>query len=95
MDARSGGSPFTPFGEASRSRPTDEMLENIDLLVFDIQDIGSRSYTYMANLFMCMEEAAKAIYQQSLFSTGPILSTASWLTARCWSEVFRLDSLAT
>lgn len=40
-------------------RPTDEMLKNISLLVFDIQDIGSRSYTYISTLFYCMEEAAK------------------------------------
>lgn len=41
-------------------RPTKEMLKNIDVLVFDIQDIGIRSYTYTSTLFYCMEEAAKA-----------------------------------
>lgn len=40
-------------------RPTKEMLEGIDTLIFDIQDIGSRSYTYISTLFYCMEEAAK------------------------------------
>lgn len=40
-------------------RPNDEMLKGIDLLIFDIQDIGSRSYTYATTLFYCMEEAAK------------------------------------
>lgn len=40
-------------------RPTAKMLKNIDLLVFDIQDIGSRSYTYISTLFYTMEEAAK------------------------------------
>lgn len=40
-------------------RPTDEMLEGIDTLVFDIQDIGSRSYTYASTLYYVMEEAAK------------------------------------
>lgn len=40
-------------------RPTDEMLKNVDMLVFDIQDIGSRSYTYITTLFYAMEEAAK------------------------------------
>ncbi len=40
-------------------RPTSEMLKGIDLLVFDIQDLGSRSYTYISTLFYCMEEAAK------------------------------------
>lgn len=40
-------------------RPTKEMLKNIDLLIYDIQDIGSRSYTYISTLFFAMEEAAK------------------------------------
>ncbi|ADI39186.1 exo-beta-N-acetylmuramidase NamZ family protein [Waddlia chondrophila] len=40
-------------------RPTKEMLSHIDLLIFDIQDIGSRSYTYISTLFYAMEEAAK------------------------------------
>lgn len=41
-------------------RPTAEMLKDITLLIFDIQDIGSRSYTYISTLFYAMEEAAKA-----------------------------------
>ena len=41
-------------------RPTVEMLKGIDILIFDIQDIGSRPYTYVSTLFYVMEEAAKA-----------------------------------
>lgn len=40
-------------------KPTDEMLKGVDILVYDIQDIGSRSYTYSTTLFYAMEEAAK------------------------------------
>lgn len=40
-------------------RPTTCMLNGINLLVFDIQDLGSRSYTYCTTLFYVMEEAAK------------------------------------
>jgi uncharacterized protein YbbC (DUF1343 family) len=40
-------------------RPTAEMLKNIDTLVFDIQEIGCRSYTFASTLFYVMEEAAK------------------------------------
>lgn len=40
-------------------RPTEDMLGRLDLLVYDIQDIGSRSYSYIATLFYAMEEAAK------------------------------------
>lgn len=39
-------------------RPTKAMLKNLSLLIFDIQDIGSRSYTYISTLFYVMEEAA-------------------------------------
>jgi len=41
------------------SRPTPEMLKDIDILIYDIQDIGSRSYTYCTTLFYAMEEAVK------------------------------------
>ncbi len=40
-------------------RPTDEMLKGIDILLYDVQDIGSRSYTFITTLFYVMEEAAK------------------------------------
>lgn len=40
-------------------RPTKKMLQGINTLVFDIQDIGARSYTYISTLFYAMEEAAK------------------------------------
>lgn len=40
-------------------RPTKEMLKNLDVLIYDIQDIGVRSYTYATTLYYAMEEAAK------------------------------------
>lgn len=52
-----GGVPLYSLHGAHR-RPTDEMLSGIDLLIYDIQDIGSRSYTFLSTLFYCMEEAA-------------------------------------
>ncbi|MFZ0063867.1 MAG: exo-beta-N-acetylmuramidase NamZ domain-containing protein [Pyrinomonadaceae bacterium] len=41
-------------------RPKTEQLKNLDAIVFDIQDIGSRFYTYISTLGYVMEEAAKA-----------------------------------
>ncbi len=52
------GIPIYSLHGATR-RPTQEMLKSIDILVYDIQDIGSRSYTYISTLFYAMEEAAK------------------------------------
>ncbi len=48
---------FSLHGETRR--PTAEMLKGIDILVYDIQEIGCRSYTYISTLFYVMEEAAK------------------------------------
>ncbi len=36
-------------------KPTEAMLEGIDVLIFDIQDIGSRTYTYMSTMNYCMD----------------------------------------
>ena len=40
-------------------RPEPEMLDGLDALVFDIQDIGVRFYTYTTTMTYCQEEAAK------------------------------------
>lgn len=40
-------------------KPTPEMLKDIDILVYDIQDIGSRSYTFISTLGLVMEAAAE------------------------------------
>lgn len=56
-DPTTGLPTYSLYGESLR--PTDEMLEGIDALVFDIQDAGVRFYTYTATLGYCMEEAAK------------------------------------
>ncbi|RSK33776.1 exo-beta-N-acetylmuramidase NamZ family protein [Bhargavaea beijingensis] len=38
-------------------KPTPEMLENVDVLVFDIQDVGTRFYTYIYTMALAMEAA--------------------------------------
>lgn len=40
-------------------KPNAEMLKDVDVLVFDIQDIGSRSYTYISTMGLVMEAAAE------------------------------------
>lgn len=40
-------------------KPTIEMLKDVDVIVFDIQDIGSRSYTYISTMGLVMEAAAE------------------------------------
>lgn len=53
-----GGIPVYSLHGATR-RPTAKMLAGVDVIVYDIQDIGCRSYTYTTTLFYVMEEAAK------------------------------------
>ena len=43
----------------STRKPTPEMLSNIDVLVYDIQDIGCRSFTYISTMGLAMEAAAE------------------------------------
>ncbi|HET9802495.1 MAG TPA: DUF1343 domain-containing protein [Candidatus Acidoferrum sp.] len=56
-DATTGLPVYSLYGETRR--PTDEMLNGIDALVFDIQDAGVRFYTYTTTMGYCMEAAAK------------------------------------
>jgi len=53
------GLPIYSLYEKDRRRPTAEMLKDIDTLVFDIQDVGTRFYTYTTTCGYAMEEAAK------------------------------------
>ena len=40
-------------------KPTREMLDSIDIIIYDIQDIGARFYTYISTLGLVMEAAAE------------------------------------
>jgi len=48
---------YSLYGETRK--PTPEMLNDIDILVFDIQDIGARFYTYIYTMSLAMEAAAE------------------------------------
>jgi uncharacterized protein YbbC (DUF1343 family) len=57
VDPNTGLTVHSLYGQTRR--PTPEMLEGLDALVFDIQDIGARFYTYISTMGYAMEEAAK------------------------------------
>lgn len=40
-------------------KPTTESLEDVRMIIFDIQDVGARFYTYLSSLFLVMEAAAE------------------------------------
>lgn len=56
-DPKTGIKFYSLYGK--RTKPTKEMLEDLDVLVYDIQDIGCRSYTYISTLGLAMEAAAE------------------------------------
>jgi uncharacterized protein YbbC (DUF1343 family) len=58
VDARTGVPVFSLYGASKK--PTSEMLRNVDVLVFDIQDIGTRFYTYISTMGLAMQAAATA-----------------------------------
>jgi uncharacterized protein YbbC (DUF1343 family) len=57
-DAATGLPVYSLYGQVQR--PTPEMLEGIDVLLFDMQDIGARPYTFVWTMAMAMEAAAAA-----------------------------------
>jgi uncharacterized protein YbbC (DUF1343 family) len=48
-----------PEGPIADRDPTEEMMNIFDVLLFDVQDIGSRSFTYISTMSKCMEACAK------------------------------------
>jgi uncharacterized protein YbbC (DUF1343 family) len=58
QDSRTGLPVYSLYGE--RRVPARQQLEGLDALVYDIQDIGCRFYTYPSTMGLCLEAAAKA-----------------------------------
>lgn len=56
-DAATGLPVHSLYG--STRKPTSEMLEGIDVMVYDIQDVGARSYTFISTLGLVMEACAE------------------------------------
>jgi uncharacterized protein YbbC (DUF1343 family) len=51
---------YSLYGNSVESlRPTEEQLDGLDALVIDLQDVGSRYYTFQATMLFCLEEASR------------------------------------
>jgi len=63
VDVRSRHDPLTGLKAYSlygdTRKPTPQMLAGIDVLVFDMQDIGCRSYTYISTMGKCLQACAE------------------------------------
>ncbi|NIK12448.1 exo-beta-N-acetylmuramidase NamZ family protein [Alkalibacillus almallahensis] len=57
IDEKTGLPVYSLYGETRK--PTPEMLEDVDTLLFDIQDVGTRFYTYIYTMANAMEAAAE------------------------------------
>ena len=58
VDQLTGAPVYSLYGKTRR--PTSEMLSDLDLLVFDIQDVGARFYTFISTMGLAMQSAAEA-----------------------------------
>ncbi len=57
IDSKTGIKVFSLYGKTRK--PTPEHLKNIDIIVFDIQDVGCRFYTYISTMHLVMEACAE------------------------------------
>ncbi|MFA7195326.1 MAG: DUF1343 domain-containing protein, partial [Candidatus Neomarinimicrobiota bacterium] len=57
VDPLTGVTVYSIYGETRK--PTEEMLQGLDALIFDIQDVGARFYTYISTMGNVMEAAAE------------------------------------
>ncbi len=57
VDPQTGLPVFSLYGKTRE--PTKEMLERVEIIVFDLQDIGTRVYTYISTLALIMQECKK------------------------------------
>jgi uncharacterized protein YbbC (DUF1343 family) len=54
-DPRTGVMAFSLYGETRQ--PTEQMLQDVDVLVFDVQDVGTRVYTFIYTMALAMQAA--------------------------------------
>ncbi len=57
IDKKTGVPVYSLYGKTRK--PTDQMLKGIDVLIYDIQDVGTRFYTFISTLDYCLEAAAE------------------------------------
>ncbi|HVE72030.1 MAG TPA: exo-beta-N-acetylmuramidase NamZ domain-containing protein [Thermoanaerobaculia bacterium] len=76
------GVPIYSLYKAEDRGPTAEMLEGVDVLVYDLQEVGGRTWTYVSTMALAMQ-ARRAKASLSSCSTAPIRSAARSSKAHC------------
>src|SRR5262249_10590025 len=59
VDAQTGLPIYSLYGQTTR--PTEEMLRGLDVLVYDIQDVGARVFTYISTLLEVMRTGLRVV----------------------------------
>jgi uncharacterized protein YbbC (DUF1343 family) len=57
LDERTGVMAYSLYGDVRE--PTQEMMDEVDLLVFDMQDVGTRVYTFIYSMALVMQAASR------------------------------------
>ena len=76
------GVPVHSLYTAEDRGPTPEMLKDVDVLVYDLQEVGGRTWTYVSTMALSMQAAAKQRFPSSC-SIVPTRSGARSSKARC------------
>lgn len=83
VDSKTGVALVSIYGK--QRKPSADILENLDIIIFDIQDVGVRFYTYISSMHYMMEAAADAGINfivldrpnpNGAFVDGPVLEKA-------------------
>ena len=83
IDSKTGILITSIYGK--NKKPTKEIMDQVDIVIFDIQDVGVRFYTYISSMHYMMEAAAESSTQfmvldrpnpNGRFTDGPILDSA-------------------
>lgn len=99
VDAKTGISIVSLYGK--NKKPTAEQLQGIDILLFDLQDVGCRFYTYISTMTYVMEAAAENEIPvivldrpnpNGFYVDGPVLESenASFVGMHCVPIVYGL-----
>lgn len=76
IDAPTGLPVISLYG--SKKKPDAYDLENVDILVYDIQDVGARFYTFINTMFYCME-AAMENNKEIIVCDRPVIPDANYV----------------
>jgi Uncharacterized protein conserved in bacteria len=76
IDEKTGLRIVTLYG--NKKKPTQSDLSNVDILIYDIQDVGARFYTYINTMFYCIEAAVEN-NKEIIICDRPVIPDANYI----------------